>query len=172
MRLYMKQKVFSWGDKFKIYDEFENICYLVEGEIFTWGKKLHVYDRAGREVAFIHEKVFSFLPKYYISHDGIDVAEVIKEFTFLTQRYRVNGPGWNVSGDFWAHEYEITDGSQVVASVSKRWFTWGDTYEIDIHDCIDPDNEAEMAMVLCVVLVIDAVLDSSAGSAAASSGSN
>lgn len=170
MRLYMKQKVFSWGDKFKVYDESGAVHFLVEGEVFSWGKKLHVYDVTGREVAYIHQKVFSFLPKYYISHDGVDVAEVIKEFTFLSQKYTVNGPGWSVSGDFWAHEYEITCGPQLVAAISKKWFTWGDTYEIDIHGGIDPENEAEIATVLCVVLIIDAVLQSNA--AAASSGAN
>lgn len=169
MRFYMKQKVFSWGDKFQIYDEYQNVHFLVEGEVFSWGKKLHLYDRTGSEVAFIRQKVFSFLPRYFISHDGMDVAEVVKEFTFWKQRYQVNGPGWEVSGDFWAHEYEITDGGEVVASVSKRWFTWGDTYEIDIHEGIDPDNEAETAMVLCVVLIIDAVLDSGSGAAASGS---
>ena len=52
MKLYIKQKIFSWNDKFSIYDENGEERYYVEGEFFSWGKKLHVYDHAQREAAF------------------------------------------------------------------------------------------------------------------------
>ena len=41
MKLYIKQKVFSWGDKFTVKDVNGEDRYFVEGEIFSWGKKLH-----------------------------------------------------------------------------------------------------------------------------------
>ena len=63
MKLYIKQKVFSWGAKFRIYDEYENDKYSVEGEVFTFGKKLHLYGLNGNELAYIHQKVWSFLPE-------------------------------------------------------------------------------------------------------------
>ena len=52
MKLYIKEKVFSLGDKFTVNDAYGEDKYVVEGEVFSWGKKLHVYDRIGREVAF------------------------------------------------------------------------------------------------------------------------
>ena len=56
MKLYIKQKVFSWKDKFFVKDEFGNDRYYVEGELFSLGKKLHIYDMNGNELAFIHQK--------------------------------------------------------------------------------------------------------------------
>ena len=162
MKLYIKQKVFSWGDKFRIYDEYENDLYYVEGEVFTFGKKLHLYERSGTELAFIHQKVWSFLPRYFVSQNGVDVAQVVKEFTFLRPEYTVEGPGWTVKGDFLAYEYEISAAGRMVAAVSKHWFTWGDTYEIDIV------NDADAVMALCVVLIIDAVIAQSNNSSASS----
>ena len=53
MNLYIKQHIFTWGDRFSVYDEAGNEKYQVEGEIFTWGKKLHLCDMQGRELAFI-----------------------------------------------------------------------------------------------------------------------
>ena len=47
MRLYMQEKVFSWRDRFKVWDEEQNEKYYVEGELFSWGKRLHVYDAQG-----------------------------------------------------------------------------------------------------------------------------
>ena len=152
MKLYIKQKVFSWGDKFRIYDENENDLYYVEGKVFSIGKKLYLYKNDGTELAYIHEKVLSFLPKYFISRGGIDVAEVVKKFTFFRQKYSVENLGWSVSGNFWAHDYKIEDNAKTLASISKRWFSWGDTYEIDIADGVDE------VMALCVVLIIDAVI--------------
>lgn len=163
MRLYIKQKVFSWGDKFRIYDEYGNDIYSVQGEVFSFGKKLHLYDLQGSELAFIHQKVFSFLPRYFISRGGNDIAEVVKKFTFLRHEYFVDGPGWTVNGDFFAHDYNITKDDRTVATVSKQWFTWGDTYEINIAD------NADTLTALCVVLIIDAVLAANAAAAASSS---
>lgn len=153
MKLYIQQRVFTFGDKFSIYDQNENESFYVEGEVFTFGKKLHLYSANGREAAFIHQKLFSFLPKYYISVNGTDVAEVVKEFTFFRNEYTVNGLGWKVSGDFMDHDYSITSEDRTIAVVSKQWFSWGDAYEIDIAEGIDP------ALAISVVLIIDACLD-------------
>ena len=152
MKLYIKQHVFTWGDKFSIYDEAGNEKYRVEGEVFTLGKKLHLYDLQGIELAFIEQEIFTFLPKYHISRNGMQIAEVMKEFTFFKHEYTVNGLGWNVHGDFWDHEYEIADNGRTVASVSKEWMTWGDSYEIRFGAEVD-----EIA-ALAVVLVIDACI--------------
>ena len=152
MKLYIKQKIFTWGDKFTIYDEAGNDKYYVEGEVFSFGKKLHIYDLSGNEVAFIHQEVFSFMPKYYINVGGMDIAEVKKHFTFFRQEYSVNGFGWYVEGDFFEHEYTISDGNRLVASVYREWFTLGDAYALDISDHVKEEH------ALAVALVIDAVI--------------
>ena len=79
MKLYIKQKVFSWNDKFTVKDEYGKDRYTVEGEIFSFGKKLHVYDMAGNEVAFIQQKVFSFLPRYYVFVGDTQIAEIVRK---------------------------------------------------------------------------------------------
>ena len=153
MNLYIKQHIFTWGDKFSIYDEAGNEKYYVEGEIFTWGKKLHLYDLQGNELAFIEQEVLTLLPKYHISQNGVAIAEVVKEFTFFKHEYSVNGLGWQVHGDFWDHKYEITDGGHTIAAVSKEWMTWGDAYEIRFGTAVDEIT------ALAVVLVIDACIE-------------
>lgn len=152
MKLYIKQHVFTWGDKFSIYDEMGNEKYYVEGEVFTWGKKLHLYDALGNELAFIEQEVLTFLPKYHISRNGMQIAEVVKEFTFFKHEYSVNGLGWQVHGDFWDHEYDVTGNGRTIASVSKEWMTWGDSYEIRFGADVDEID------ALSVVLVIDACI--------------
>ena len=160
MKLYIKQMVFSWRDKFRIFDENENDLYSVEGEFWTFGKKLHIFDASGSEAAFIHQKVWSFKSRFFVAQNGADIAEVVKEITLFKPVYSVAPQGWNITGNFWAHEYVIESASGVVATISKHWLTWGDTYEIDIADGLDP------VLVLSVVLIIDAVMAQQSAAAA------
>ncbi len=154
MKLYIQQRIFTFGDEFTIYDENGNEKYYVEGEVFTFGKKLHLYDLSGRELSYIEQRLMTFLPKYEVYVDGELEATVIREFTFFKQKYTVEGKDWTVDGDFFDHEYELSDKSGVIASVSKEWFTLGDAYEIELAE-----GEDEIA-ALSVVLIIDACIES------------
>ncbi len=149
MKLYMKQKVFSWTDKFDIADEYGGFRYYAEGELFSWGKKLHIYNNMGHEVAFIRQKVMSWQPCYFVEIDGAVVATIVKDFTFFHPSYHVEGLPWEMSGDFWAHDYVMYEGRHEIMRLSKAWFTWGDSYEIDI---CDSTNEI---LCLSVALAVD-----------------
>ena len=154
MRLYMQQKIFTWGDRFSIYDENGEVVYTVEGEVFTFGKKLHLMDVKGNELLYISEKVFSFMPRYEIYRGDDLIAEVVREFRLFSSGYRVEYLGWQVEGEFLDHDYQILgEDGLPVARMSKQWFTWGDSYEIDARE--DGNIEA----VLAVMLVIDACIE-------------
>ena len=153
MKLYIKQHIFTLGDKFSIYDSAGNECYYVEGDIFTFGKKLHLYAPNGNELSYIEQQLFSFLPRYSVQKNGHEIAEVVKEFTFFCNKYTVNGLNWEVNGDFLVHDYEITHNNATVATISKEWFTLGDAYEINISPGVDEIT------ALSVVLIIDACID-------------
>ena len=157
MKLYIKEKVFSWGDKFTVKDEYGCDKYFVQGEVLSWGKKLHVYNTMGNEVAFIKQEVWSFLPRYYVFCNGVQVAEIKKEFSFIFPKYSVAGLGWEIEGKFMAHDYDIKKGNQTIVSISKEWMTWGDSYELDITN---PEDEI---VALSVVLTIDCVTESNSG---------
>ena len=153
MKLYIKQHIFTFGDKFSIYDNAGNECYYVEGEIFTFGKKLHLYDLNDNELSYIEQQLLTFLPRYSVWRNGCEIAEIVKEFTFFCNKYTINGLGWEVDGDFLDHDYEITHNGTSIASVCKEWFTLGDAYEINIYPGVD------VVTALSVVLVIDACIE-------------
>lgn len=152
MKLYIKQQVFSWRDRFYVKDEAGRDRYYVEGELFSWGKKLHVYDMEGREVIYIQQKVMSWLPRYHIFIQGRETAEIVRELTFFRPRYRVGGLDWEVEGDFWAHEYTVTRAGRPVVTISKEWFTWGDSYALDLAEARDE------LPALAVILAIDCIM--------------
>lgn len=153
MKLYIKQKVFSFRDRFTVKDEYGEDKYYVEGEILSLGKKLRIYDMGGNELAFVRERLLAFMPKFTIEINGREIAEIVKRFTFLRPKYYVDGLGWDVEGDFFSHNYDITDGNKTIVSIHKQFMAWGDTFEIDVQK----DNDEIIA--LAVVLTIDAVMD-------------
>ena len=155
MKLCIRQKVFSWNDRFTVYDELGHDRYYVEGEIFSFGKKLHVFDLNGKESAYIQQKLFTFLPKYTVYTDNCVIAEVVKEFTFFTPHYTVRGLNWEVRGDFFAHNYEIIQNNRMIGRVQKEWLTWGDCYTLELFDAGDEIS------ALAVVLTIDCAMAAS-----------
>ena len=157
MKLYIRQKVFSWKDKFTVKDFDGRDVYQAEGEFFSFGKKLHIYDMSGNEVAFIQQKVLSFLPRYYVYVGDNQVAEILKKFTFLRPKYEVHGLNWQVEGDFFAHNYVITDGNSMVVEINKEWMTWGDCYELNIAP------NANEIIALATVLAIDCATETNGG---------
>ena len=153
MNLYIKERVFTWGDKFDICDHNGQPKYYVEGEVFSWGKKLHVYDRHNREVAFIKQELFTWMPCYKVYVNGHEIARIRKEFSFFRPKYRVDGLNWDVDGNFWEHNYTVSKDGRPIVSIEKEWLTWGDTYQLTIAD------DADEIVALAVVLTIDCVVE-------------
>ncbi len=156
MRYQMKQKLWSMGDDFAIKNEAGEDVFLVDGKAFSFGDKLSFRDLGGQELAYIAQKVLSFKKRYEIYREGALFAEVVKEFSFFKDKFTVDVPGPNdyeVTGSFWDHEYTFVRSGREVAQVSKRYFTWSDTYGIDIVDGEDDIT------ILATAVVIDLIAD-------------
>ena len=106
-------------------------------------------------MAFIQQKLFTWMPRFTVSVQGREIAEIRKEFTFFIQRYVIDGLGWEVEGSVWDHAYEIRKNGRTIVRIDKEWFTWGDSYVLDI---LDPADEI---VALAVVLTIDCVVEAS-----------
>lgn len=150
MKLLIKQRVFSWSDTYDIYDEEENPKYFVQAEVFSWGHQLHVYDRFDNEIGVIRQKVLSFLPEFLIEIQGEIVGTIYKNFTFFKNNYEVDFKGWKVEGNYTGWNYDVYDGDELIVNISKKLFTWGDTYVLDF---VDEKDEIDGLML---VIAIDA----------------
>ena len=135
MKLLIKQRVFSWSDTYDVYDEWGVARYYVRAEFLSLGHQIHVYEkRTGREIGVIRQRLLTLLPTFDIEIEGRTVGTVKKEFTFLFPRYDVDYLGWKAEGDFFAWDYQVTCGNDLVMTISKELLTWGDTYTLDYPD--------------------------------------
>ena len=80
---------------------------------------------------------------------------------FWRSRFSITTPfgELEMTGNLFQHEYEIRNGGTLVASISKKLFSWSDSYGVDIYA---PDLTPQL---LAAVIVIDRIQhsDSSAG---------
>lgn len=150
MRMYFKQRLFSWFDSYDIFDEQGNKIYVVKGQI-SWGHCLKIFDAYGNEVGTVKERILTFLPKFEVYLGNQYLGCIRKEFTLFNPQYDIDYNGWHIKGNFMEWDYIITNAmGNRVASISKELFHMTDQYVIDVSDSQNP------LIALMFVLAIDA----------------
>jgi len=149
---YINQQ-FSLNDRFTIKDAEQEDVFTAEGEFFSLGKNITLGTMSGEELLLIKEKVWTLLSQYefYIADELI--CEMKQEFSFFNKKYTIVNSSWRIEGDIWAHNYEIKDGNQTIATINKEFFSWMDAYEIEVFE------EDYTELVLGIVIAIDADLE-------------
>lgn len=161
--LYIKQKVFSLSEKFTIKDQQENDVYYVEGSFLKIPKTFSIMNTTRDEVGLVTKKVFSFLPKFFVEVNGREVLTIKKEFSFFKAKYTIDSADIEVQGNWWDMKFEVLKQGEVIGKVNKEWFTWGDSYKVQIL------NEEMEAIIIAFVVAIDCVKADEASSSSAAS---
>lgn len=150
MRMYFKQRFFSWLDSYDVYSEGGATLFTVEGRL-SWGHCLHILDAAGNHIGTIQEKVFTFLPQFELYVGEEYLGCIRKEFSFFKPQFTLDCNDWQVDGQWLEWDYSIDSPSRGhIASITKDVFRMTDSYVIDVAD---PEDALGALMV---VLAIDA----------------
>ena len=129
--------------------------FFVDGKVFTIRNRLVFENMEGHELAVIQKKLLSWGPTYEIYRNG-HLAAVVKKhlFTLFRCKFTVDVPGpddLEAQGNFLDYEYTFRRGEREVGQVSKRWFSWTDTYGVEISDGEDD------VLVLASAAVVDQI---------------
>lgn len=161
-KLYIKQQVFSIGEKFTVMDEDQRPCYFVKGSFMKIPKTFRIEDEKGNEISLITKKVISLLPKFFVEMNGKEAIEISKQLSFFKAKYSISAEDISVDGNWWDMDFEVSQKGRKVAEINKRWISWGDTYEITIL------NEALEELIISLVIAIDCVKADEEASSASS----
>jgi uncharacterized protein YxjI len=156
----IKQKVWSLKSSYEIRDDIGNLLYIVKAKGFHMWKKLFFSDIDGKDIFFISQKPWSFPPKFEILEQGITVAEVHKRMAFLQHKidfFIGENTDVEITGNVWRREFSFERNGQNIASVSKKMWSWGDTYGMRILEGEDHD------LLLASAIVIDLMLYNNQG---------
>jgi uncharacterized protein YxjI len=156
--MYMiRERFFRLGEDSDITDEQGRPVFQVDGKVLSLRNRLIIRDPQGREVAQVQRKLAALRPTYRVTVGGEEAAEVRKRlFTPFGDRFTIDVPGpddLEMAGDLFDHEFAIRRGEQVVATVSKRWFSMRDTYAVDV--AAGQDDLLILASVLALDLAED-----------------
>jgi len=173
--VYLKQKVFSIRDEFKVYDENQTLLYEAKGKILTLNSRRDLF-KAGetQPIYTMKQKVLTFVPTYFLYDSRNEqVAKMAQQLlAFFGAKFNlvIKEKKYDIKGDFFGFNFSISDEAGLVVQITKKFLSWGDTYQIAIDDKFDT------AMAISVVLMIDDFIDdqrrASAAAAASSTGAN
>ncbi len=148
MKLYIKQAIFTLGEQFVVKNENGEDQFYVEGSFLQIPKQFKVFDKNHDQVATINRQMFRMFGQYDITTNTNSIT-LKRQFSLFRQSYVIEGIDWYLQGNFTGHNYQLIRGNNPIMHLSKHWFTWGDSYELDIHD----DHDAVLA--LCIAISID-----------------
>jgi uncharacterized protein YxjI len=153
-RYKIRQNLISIGDDFWIENGEGKRVFKVDGKILRIRKTLVFEDLNGKPLCTIKERLLTIRDTMTITRpDGKQLAVIKKALlTPLRDRWSVNvkdGPDLDVQGNILDHEYSIKQGWSKVAEISKRWFSFTDTYGVEI------DAGQNDILILAVAIAID-----------------
>lgn len=166
----IKEHFWSFEDTFTIKDDKGVERYQVKGKVFSFGNKLSFQNMRGDELAFISQDMFSFsfLTKYQIRNkDGNLFATMVKEWTFLLKQFTLDVFGdergtiiatYTIDGSFFSNEFTFTRDGVIVATVSKDYFQFIDTYGVEIVA-----GEDEVAILSACIIIAQILFKSNDG---------
>jgi len=152
-KLYLKQKIFSFADRYKVFDEKQKVLFHCEGKLFSFSHRIDILDsEKNKNIFTLRRKLFSFLPHYVLTTpEGEEVAHIHKRFTFLHPKIDIDSKfgNFSIDGDIFAHNFSIQQDGKIVVDFTKKWISWGDSYEITIHP------EEQTGFYVALVIMID-----------------
>jgi uncharacterized protein YxjI len=151
-RFRLRRRLLSVDEDFWIENDRGEPVYKVDGKVLRIRETFELQDAGGSALATVEAKLIAIRPTMTIERNGARLATVHKAlFTLLRQHFSIEvegGATLEAQGDILNHEYEITAGGQVVATISKRWFTLRETYGI----AIAPGQDAVLLLASAVCI--------------------
>lgn len=82
MKLYFKQRLFSWLDSYDIYDENQQTIYQVEGKL-AFGHQFSLLNQQGQIIGQVKEKIRLFVPEFELIVANQVIGSVKKRSDFF-----------------------------------------------------------------------------------------
>jgi uncharacterized protein YxjI len=154
----LRRQFFSIGEDFWVANDRGENVYKVDGKVLVLTQTFALQDVNGNELARMHAEMLTLRKTMDIERGG-QVAAVVKKafFNILSQHFDIEVSGTGAlaaQGDILNHEFQITGGGQVLASVSRQWFVGDLFYGV----AIAPGQDE--VLLLCIAICIDEMSES------------
>jgi uncharacterized protein YxjI len=149
----LRRQLISIGEDFWVQNAQGQNVYKLDGKVLSLTQTFALEDVNGNEVARMKAEMLTLRRTMDVERGGQVVATVRKAFiNVLGQSFTVEIAGdgeLHAHGDILNHEFQVTYGDSVVATVSKQWFAAEWMYGI----AIAPGQDE--VLLLCCAIAID-----------------
>jgi len=155
MRFIMKQKLLSLRDSFEIKNEHDELAFTAKSKFFSVRKSFQLKDADEQDVVSIKQQLLAIKPKFFFEHNQGHTALLKKHFfPLFSHKFTlyVGDELVEITGNIWGHEYQFVRRGEMIAQVSKQWFSWSDTYGVDIA------RQDDVWFVMSTVIAIDCLI--------------
>lgn len=154
-QLYIKQKVFKITDHYPITDSSGVVHYYVDQDFRFIGHTVHLSRADGSHVFTIDRQIFRLLPRYLVHFANGQSLTIQSHLSFFVRRISIapESAQLRLEGDFFDYNFTVYQGSRRVGHIRKAWFSWGDSYELNIYE------ESLEELFIAIVIAVDRLKD-------------
>ncbi len=156
MKVYIKNKFWSWGGGSSVVNEKKEPVFQVKGRVFSITKVKYVCDMEGKRLFKVRNKWFNFfVHKAYIYDENKKKIATVKDKWFnLNGEYFVLGykDEIKIEGKFFGLSSKILRNGQVIGSIKRQFTIINDAFELDA-------DEADMPFLIALVIALDNIVD-------------
>ena len=148
----LRRQLLAVGEDFWVQNAHGENVYKLDGKVLTLTKTFALEEVNGNELVRMQAEMFTLRRTMDVERGGQVVATVKKAFiNILGQSFTVDIAGdgeLQARGDILNHEFQITAGDAVVATISKQWFAADFMYGI----AIAPEQD-EVLLLSCDIAI-------------------
>ncbi|CAF3667874.1 unnamed protein product [Rotaria socialis] len=152
----LRQKILTLGSSYTVKDDQDQSIYKVGFKKVSLGKHLQLTDVSGEKEYYAIKHILNplGLAKYEIRQNDTVVAEVNRKMNLLGgKKFKIKSKYGNfkIDGNFGSHEFTIQREYKIVATISKKFFTVGDKYDVKI------EQGQDVPFILALAIIVDEV---------------
>lgn len=156
MILKLKQKLFAWfRQQYEIKDLDDNLAFYIK-PLFSFFPKYEIHNKEGVLAYTVKQRPFRLFKRYDILNTNNELVFAVKQkFSPFFPKAKITNATkdrqMKVGGNILAHEFEISEGEEVLAKVSKKYISLTDSYTLEIFD------EENAALYVAIAMIYDAI---------------
>lgn len=156
MKVYIKNKFWSWGGGSSVVNENKEPVFQVKGKVFSITRKKYLCDLDGNRLYTIRNKWFNwFIHKAFIyDSDNNKIATVKDKWFNVNQEYFVMGykDEIKIQGKFFGLTTQILKNGEVIGTIRRQITFINDAFELDAA-------EEDIPFLIALVIAIDNICD-------------
>ena len=156
MKVYIKNKFWSWGGGSSVVNENKEPVFQVKGKVFSITRKKYLCDLDGNRLYTIRNKWFNwFIHKAFIYDSNNNKIATVKDKWFnIKNEYFIEDykDEIKIDGQFFSLSSTILKNGEPIGTIRRRITFINDAFELEA-------NEQDMPFLIALVIAIDNITD-------------